>query len=57
MKMPYGKFKGQEIESLPSTYLKWLAENIGESTAERSKICTEADKEWQFRGKHGRHGE
>ena len=55
MKMPYGKFRGHVIELLPSAYLKWLAENIGESTKERAKICQEADKEWQFREKNGCH--
>ncbi len=55
MKMPWGKFKDKEIENLPSQYLKWLAENIGEDTPQRKAICIEADKEYQFREKHDCH--
>lgn len=28
MKMPFGKYKGEEIGDLPSTYLEWLVENV-----------------------------
>ena len=55
MKMPYGKFKGQDIEKLPSGYLKWVAENFDESRAQGKAICLEADKEYQFREKTGTH--
>jgi uncharacterized protein (DUF3820 family) len=27
MKMPWGVFDGEELEGIPSGYLKWLAEN------------------------------
>ena len=55
MKLPFGKFKGREIEELPSSYLLWLAENMDESNPLNKKICIEADKEWQFREKHNCH--
>lgn len=57
MKMPYGKFKGMEIEELPSSYLRWLAENLNEYGALGAKICKEADTEYQFREKTGTHHE
>jgi len=56
MIMPFGKFKGQNIESLPSSYLRWLAENIVEDKSQRNKdICLAADKEWQHREKYDCH--
>lgn len=27
MKMTYGKFKGQEIEDIPTSYIVWMLEN------------------------------
>jgi hypothetical protein len=51
--MPWGKFKGLKIHKLPSSYLKWLAENCDWD----DKICEEADEEWQWREKHNEHYE
>jgi Putative quorum-sensing-regulated virulence factor len=28
MKMPFGKYKGHEVEALPEAYLLWLWENV-----------------------------
>lgn len=55
--MPWGKFKGQEISSLPSPYLRWLAENIKEDTPRNKAICLAADKEYQFRVQYNCHVE
>lgn len=55
MKMPYGKFKGKEINQLPSGYLRWMAENWKEDTPNNSAICLAADKEYQHRERHGMH--
>lgn len=44
MKMPFGKFKGTDIEDLPSDYLKWMAENVDDED-----ICCAADEEYRFR--------
>ena len=55
MKMPYGKFKGQDIEEIPSGYLKWLAENIDERNPRNKEICLAADKEWQWREENDEH--
>lgn len=27
MKMPFGKYKGQDVENVPTAYLLWLLEN------------------------------
>lgn len=57
MKMPAGKFKGKDIELLPSSYLKWVAENWKEMTPQDKAICEAADKEWRYREFHGMHFE
>lgn len=51
--MPWGKYKGLKIHKLPSSYLKWLAENCDWD----DKICEEADQEWQWREKYNEHFE
>ncbi len=28
MQMPFGKFKGFEIEDIPKSYLEWIGENL-----------------------------
>lgn len=48
--LPWGKHKGEEIESIPSDYLKWLAENC-----EDDLVATEADEEYQWRKDTGGH--
>jgi hypothetical protein len=57
MIMPWGKFKGKDIEDLPSSYLKWLAENIDEKKPQNKAICIAADKEYQYRTKYNCHSE
>lgn len=42
--MPWGKYKGKHLVDLPSSYLKWLAENSRDE-----RICCTADREWNFR--------
>ena len=44
MKMPFGKFKGKDIEDLPSDYLKWVAGNVDDED-----ICCAADEEYRYR--------
>lgn len=55
MEMPCGKYKGHDIESLPSWYLLWVAENWKETTDRDRRICQAADAEWQLREKHNQH--
>jgi hypothetical protein len=50
MKMPWGKFKGEDIGDIPSDYLKWLAENC-----EQDHIATKADEEYQWREDNNSH--
>lgn len=28
LRMPFGKFKGELLESIPTDYLQWLQENV-----------------------------
>ena len=51
MLMPYGKFKNKPIEELPSSYLKWLAENIYDEYKKEDSLCLAADKEYSYREK------
>lgn len=55
MRMPYGKFKGKEIEDIPSWYLKWIAEQFNEKDRLGSAICLAADTEWQYREQYDEH--
>ena len=55
MIMPYGKFKGQDIANVPSSYLRWIAENVEEKTPRGKKICLAADAEYQYREKNDGH--
>ena len=50
MKMPFGKFKGQKIDTIPSDYLKWAAESIWDE-----KICCAADEEYRRRTDNNEH--
>lgn len=52
MEMPFGKHKGEEIEDLPSSYLRWLAENM-----EDEKIRSEAEQECDYRDDYSCHHE
>lgn len=53
IKMPFGKFKDIEIHKLPSSYLRWLAENCDWNDV----ICNAADEEWQWREHYNQHRE
>jgi len=55
--IPFGKYQGKLIFKLPSSYLKWIAENVDEDDDEKKKIVEEADKEWQLREIYGWHFE
>lgn len=50
MILPWGKYKGYEMDMVPSDYLRWLAENV-----EDDEIATAADEEYQFRETWGGH--
>lgn len=50
--MPAGKHKGRAVEDLPSSYLRWVAENF-----EDDDIATAADEEYRYRTDHDCHFE
>ncbi len=52
MKMPFGKYKDQELDELPSRYLLWVAENIADE-----ELSCKADKIWQERERFNTHFE
>lgn len=55
--MPWGKFQGQTYASIPSSYLRWAAENFDESS-ERGRIVIKAcDDEYQERERFNTHKE
>lgn len=49
MKMPWGRYKGQPIEDVPTDYLEWLAENISGS----DELIREAERQLLLRAGHG----
>lgn len=53
--MPYGKHRGKPIHTIPSNYLKWVAENWNEKDVMKKRIVEECDKEYQFREKYNCH--
>jgi len=50
MEMPWGKYKGEKIEDLPSDYLHWLA-----TKCDNEEIAEQADEEWQHRERYNVH--
>ena len=45
MKMPFGKYRGQQVENLPDSYLEWLHE----LDDLRGRLRRAVDSEWHFR--------
>lgn len=50
LKMPFGKYRGKEIEDIPSEYLNWLA-----AGCDNEEVATAADEEYQYREKYNCH--
>ena len=48
--MPYGAYKGTPMHKIPSSYLRWVAQNFDDED-----ICCAADEEYQYREKYGGH--
>lgn len=53
MKMLFGKYRGEDIEDIPTDYLRWFAENINPISEEIEKLIKACDDELQFRLKYG----
>lgn len=49
MKIPFGKYKGQQLEDVPTSYLYWLAENIEGNAA----LVKEAEDQITMRNGEG----
>ena len=50
MILPWGKFKGKDLEDIPSGYLKWLSENC-----EDDEIANAAYEEYEWRSNWDKH--
>lgn len=48
--MPWGTYKDYTLESIPSDYLKRLAD-----TCNDEQLCAAADVIWRWREKYGEH--
>lgn len=48
MKIGFGKYKGQELEDLPTSYLEWLVEEI-QPMGPRAKLVEEAINQLKMR--------
>jgi hypothetical protein len=55
--MPWGKYRDRQIGSVPSSYLRYVAEQWTEDTPLKKVIVKACDQEWQFREKTGCHFE
>ena len=44
MKMPFGKYKGEEVSDIPLDYLKWVEENVSLTPDLRSEINFEVKR-------------
>ena len=49
-RMPWGAFKTKQLDDIPSSYLKWLAENC-----DQDDISTAASLVWDYREEVGDH--
>jgi uncharacterized protein (DUF3820 family) len=49
MKMTFGKYKGEELEDLPTYYLQWIAENLDT----RAALVKEAEEQLTLREERG----
>ena len=56
-KMPWGKYKGETIEEIPSNYLNWIVDHYYENDESHLKrdILKHAEKELNDRDLHGGH--
>ncbi len=50
MKMPFGKYKGMEVDDLPINYMQWCCENINGNDA----LIIEMESQLAMRGGLGK---
>lgn len=53
MRIPYGKYKGQDMATLPQEYLQWLVANIedGEIKEEAKRVLASPDLQLERQSK------
>ncbi len=51
---PFGKFKGWDIESIPSSYIKWVLETDW-FDKQYKDLTKELDKELKYRDRFDKH--
>jgi uncharacterized protein (DUF3820 family) len=49
MRMPFGDFKGVDLEDVPTGYLQWVAENV----VGRAELVSEIEKQLTMRRGEG----
>lgn len=52
MIMPFGKYEGEAIEDIPSSYLRWLVESLDDDKAD---LIEAAEAELQYRDNYRCH--
>ena len=55
MIMPFGKYKNQDIELIPSDYLRWIIDNIQPDSDKEDNLINACEKELDFRDKYRDH--
>lgn len=51
--MTIGEYAGNEIDTIPNYYLKWVAENWDEDSLFKKRLVKACDDELQWRIKNG----
>lgn len=57
MIMPWGAHRDKYVHQLPSSYLKYVAENWDEDTPFKKKLVARCDEEWRHREHYNTHFE
>lgn len=53
--MPFGKFKSYDIEDIPSSYLKWIIDNIKINSEKDERLLLACEQEYFWREKFNIH--
>ena len=52
--MPFGRYQGDEVEEVPTDYLKWFI-NQDKIVEENPELADEIDRELQWRSSYNKH--
>lgn len=55
MKIPFGKYKGEDIRDVPSGYLDWLLENFDPKTEKEDNFLDAVLREYEWRDDNNGH--